>query len=184
MMSLMNGNGQTWKEEINKLKSENAALRDQIRQRKESSDDGQGREGLGVLASGGLDHLAVSDSRSVDTELRLQQELAEAREMMAGMAKVCEQHRADLDRFQQEQQELRQLLWLNHQHSSAEVYGDDGEMQCNDRHQNGEDHLIGVLDFKRQPLLELASAICSMLRFHARRGAADGLCRDPPLLLG
>jgi hypothetical protein len=68
---------------------------------------------------------------------------------------------------QQAEQEMRQLLWLNHQCHGQ--YGDDGEMQCNAKHQNGADHYIGPLDFKRADLHRLASAICSMLRWESMR---------------
>lgn len=40
----------------------------------------------------------------------------------------------------------RHYLWLNHGCPSAGLYGDDGEMQCN----NGKRH--GYIDFKREPL--------------------------------
>lgn len=42
--------------------------------------------------------------------------------------------------LEEENKKLRELLWLNHGHNG--LYGDDGEMQCNEC----------ILDFKRLPV--------------------------------
>lgn len=47
----------------------------------------------------------------------------------------------------------RETLWLHHGCPNAALYGDDGEMQCN----NGKRH--GLLDFKRQTWDALTTAL-------------------------
>jgi len=47
------------------------------------------------------------------------------------------------------EKKLRELLWLNHGCSKSGLYGDDGEMQCN----NGENHQW--IDFKRDSAEEI-----------------------------
>jgi hypothetical protein len=64
----------------------------------------------------------------------------------------------------------RRTLWLNHGCERRYVYGDDGEMQCN----NGTAH-PGVWDFKRTSWDEIEQAFVAALamRLSAERGALD-----------
>lgn len=48
------------------------------------------------------------------------------------------------------EKELRQLLWLRHGCPMHMLYGDDGEMQCNNRG--------CMIDFKRMPVEEIKRA--------------------------
>jgi hypothetical protein len=62
---------------------------------------------------------------------------------------------------------MRRRLWVGHGCTAA-LYGDDGEMQCNDasRHQ-------GFLDFKRQPLPDLFDALRRMWRRDIDKAVAE-----------
>ena len=54
--------------------------------------------------------------------------------------------------------EVRQILWTNHGCPFSALYGDDGEMQCND--------LSCRLDFKREPLPALLVKLFAAGRLH------------------
>lgn len=49
---------------------------------------------------------------------------------------------------------LRELLWLNHGHNPSQLYGDDGEMQCEECM-----HEYGFYDWKRTPVKEIHDRI-------------------------
>jgi hypothetical protein len=61
---------------------------------------------------------------------------------------------------------VREFLWTNHGCSISALYGDDGEMQCN----NG---LHRPLDFKRQPMPVLVRAILAARIEHAKAALAE-----------
>lgn len=67
--------------------------------------------------------------------------------------------------------EWRKTLWLGHACPSPALYGDDGEMQCNNC----------FLDFKRMTPRELANGIGSryaMSKFRVTDEFTCGMCRD------
>ena len=51
-----------------------------------------------------------------------------------------------MDAVNEENKELRELLWLRHGCSFFQLYGDDGEMQCH--------HCM--IDFKRDPVEKIS----------------------------
>lgn len=60
----------------------------------------------------------------------------------------------ELDELIKENRILRELLWLNHGHSVAQLYGDDDEMQCQQCFLE-----FGFVDWKRTPAKEIRKQI-------------------------
>lgn len=75
-------------------------------------------------------------------------------------AEAAEQaHAALVQEQEQAEQTIRAGLWVNHGCPFAALYGDDGEMQCN--------QITCRIDFKREPLPALLTRLFAMGRLHA-----------------
>lgn len=68
--------------------------------------------------------------------------------LVKGLVLALRDKEADLQRAREEQEQWREMLWLNHGCENRMLYGDDGEMQCS---------RCG-LDFKRMPPEDIKAA--------------------------
>jgi hypothetical protein len=98
------------------------------------------------------------------------QELAQSGDAMRRMAEYQEADQQTIAALKAERDEARKVLWLFHGCSVGILYGDDGEMQCNDIQKHG------ALDFLRQPIPELVQALLGAER--ARADRLEQACLD------
>lgn len=104
-----------------------------------------------ALAMAALDNYPVPDDglpKSTSVVFRIHQ-----------LGHVLESAQQERDALVKSERTIRERLWLNHGCPISTLYGDDGELQCNNSSCR--------IDFKREPLPKLLSRLIAIGRLHA-----------------
>jgi len=105
---------------------------------------------------------AVRELKKVQADHDLiEAELVATNVMLDNAVVALRKHKAQQEAREQFERPIREALWINHGCPIPALYGDDGEMQCNE--------LSCRLDFKRQPLHELHALLIGAGRLHVGR---------------